>query len=407
MKSKLLHTPVGVRDIYGDEYQNKLKIEQCIHKIFKSYGYYDIQTPTFEYFDIFSKERGSVASKNLYKFFDREGNTLVLRPDMTPSIARSVAKYYMNERFPLRLCYHGSAFINNSEYQGKLKEFTQMGCELIGENSSDCDAEIIAMIIEILNSCNLPEFQIEIGQADFFRGIVEEAKMDEETIEELRELLENKKDFGIDEVLSRTSVSAETRNIFTRFPELFGSVEMIERARKLTKNEKALNALERLEKIYNLLKIYGYEKYISFDLSMLGMHQYYTGIMFKGYTYGTGDAIVTGGRYDHLLAQFGKESPAIGFAVNVDGLHLALNRQQLSPSTKRDIAVLVYPREFKQTAIRESQKLRNDGKDIILLRYHSNYTIEDCYEYINRMNIKEIFFIDESGIHRNTIESED
>ena len=163
MNSKLLHTPVGVRDIYGDEYQSKLFLEQQIHTIFKSYGYYDIQTPMFEFFDIFNKERGSVAAKNLYKFFDREGNTLVLRPDMTPSIARSAAKYYMEEKMPIRLCYQGSAFINNSEYQGKLKEFTQMGCELIGDNSSDCDAELIAMVIEALNASNLTEFQIEIG----------------------------------------------------------------------------------------------------------------------------------------------------------------------------------------------------------------------------------------------------
>lgn len=407
MNSKLLHTPVGVRDIYGDEYQSKLFLEQQIHAIFKSYGYYDIQTPVFEFFDIFSKERGSVASKNLYKFFDREGNTLVLRPDMTPSIARSAAKYYMEEKMPIRLCYLGSAFINNSEYQGKLKEFTQMGCELIGDNSSDCDAELIAMVIEALNASNLTEFQIEIGQADFFRGIVEEARLDEETIEELRELLENKKYFGIDDVLSGTAISEKTRNIFHQFPELFGSVDMIERARTFTTNKKSLQALDRLEKIYHLLKIYGYEKYISFDLSMLSMYQYYTGVVFKGYTYGTGDAIVTGGRYDNLLAQFGKEAPAIGFAVNVDGLHLALNRQHLASVPDRKIVLMIYPCEQKQTAIRESQKLREHGTDVILLRKHSDDTETDCLAYAKRMNIKEYYMVDESGIQKNIVESED
>ena len=199
MNSKLLHTPVGVRDIYGAEYESKLNLQSNIHNIFKSYGYCDIQTPTFEFFDIFNKERGSVASKNLYKFFDREGNTLVLRPDMTPSIARSATKYYLDEEMPIRLCYLGSAFINNSEYQGKLKEFTQMGCELIGDNSSDCDTEIIAMVIESLTAANLTEFQIEIGQVDFFRGLIKEAHIDEDTEEELRELLENKKYFAIED----------------------------------------------------------------------------------------------------------------------------------------------------------------------------------------------------------------
>ena len=407
MNSKLLHTPVGVRDIYGDEYQSKLFFFFFFHTIFKSYGYYDIQTPMFEFFDIFNKERGSVAAKNLYKFFDREGNTLVLRPDMTPSIARSAAKYYMEEKMPIRLCYQGSAFINNSEYQGKLKEFTQMGCELIGDNSSDCDAELIAMVIEALNASNLTEFQIEIGQADFFRGIVEEAELDEETVEELRELLENKKYFGIDDVLSGAAISEETKNIFHQFPELFGSIDMIERAKTFTTNEKSLQALDRLEKIYHLLKIYGYEKYISFDLSMLSMYQYYTGVVFKGYTYGTGDAIVTGGRYDNLLAQFGKKAPAIGFAVNVDGLYLALNRQHLAPVPERKIVLMIYPCEQKQTAIRESQKLRENGIDVILLRKHSDYTEADCLAYAKRMNIKEYYMVDESGIHKNRMESED
>ncbi|MBQ5473746.1 MAG: ATP phosphoribosyltransferase regulatory subunit, partial [Lachnospiraceae bacterium] len=180
MNSKLLHTPVGVRDIYGTEYEQKLLVMDRIHDIFKSYGYSDIQTPTFEFFDIFNKERGSVASKNMYKFFDREGNTLVLRPDMTPSIARAAAKYYMDEQFPMRFCYSGNAFINDSEYQGKLKEFTQVGAELLGDTTSDADAEVIVMVIESLIAAGLTEFQIEVGHPEYFKGIVEELNLEEE-----------------------------------------------------------------------------------------------------------------------------------------------------------------------------------------------------------------------------------
>ena len=400
MESKLLHTPVGVRDIYGEEYQKKLQLESKIHKVFHSYGYQDIQTPTFEFFDIFSKERGSVASKNLYKFFDREGNTLVLRPDMTPSIARSAAKYYMDEPMPIRLCYNGSAFINNSEYQGKLKEFTQMGCELIGDNTSDCDAEVIAMVIEALTESGLTEFQIEIGQVDFFRGIVEEASLDADTAEELRELLENKKYFGIDDVLSRANLSADLKAVFEKLPELYGSIEMIQEAKQLTECAVAQKALERLEKIYDLLKIYGYEKYISFDLTMLSMYQYYTGIVFKGYTYGTGDAIVTGGRYDNLLSQFEKDAPAIGFAINIDGLQLALSRQHIEIETERNITMLVYPTEDKLRAIEESKVLRQKGIDVILLRKHSKDTMEDCIAYAKRMHLKELYLVQQNEIEK-------
>ena len=214
------------------------------------------------------------------------------------------------------LCWQ--CIINNSEYQGKLKEFTQIGSELLGDNTSDADAEVIAMVIESLLKAGLTEFQIEIGQPEFFKGIVEKAGLDTDTIEELRELLENKKYFGVEDVLEKANVPQEDREVFLKFQEFVGSIEMIKLAKTLNINDKSKAALERLEKLYSILVIYGYEKYISFDLSMLNMYQYYTGIVFKGYTYGTGDAIVTGGRYDNLLGQFGKDFAAIGFAVNLD-----------------------------------------------------------------------------------------
>ena len=132
MNKKLVHTPEGVRDIYGEEYAKKLRIESLIMENIRSYGYEDIQTPTFEFFDVFSKEVGTTPSRELYKFFDKEGNTLVLRPDFTPSIARCAAKYFPETDVPVRFCYMGNIFTNNSNLQGKLKEATQMGAELIG-----------------------------------------------------------------------------------------------------------------------------------------------------------------------------------------------------------------------------------------------------------------------------------
>ena len=131
MSQKLLHTPEGVRDIYGKEYAGKLHVERQLRECIRLYGYEDIQTPTFEFFDVFSREIGTTPSKELYKFFDKEGNTLVLRPDFTPSIARCAAKYFCEERLSLRFSYIGNTFTNTSNLQGKLKEVTQMGAELI------------------------------------------------------------------------------------------------------------------------------------------------------------------------------------------------------------------------------------------------------------------------------------
>ena len=150
MNNRLLHTPEGVRDIYGKEYARKLAVEQKLQNAIHCFGYEDIQTPSIEFFDVFSKEIGTTPSKELYKFFDREGNTLVLRPDMTPSIARAAAKYFMDEDMPIRLCYMGNTFLNNSSYQGRLKESTQLGAELLGDSTVHADAEIIAMVIDCL-----------------------------------------------------------------------------------------------------------------------------------------------------------------------------------------------------------------------------------------------------------------
>lgn len=387
MNSKLLHTPVGVRDIYGTEYEQKLLVMDRIHDIFKSYGYSDIQTPTFEFFDIFNKERGSVASKNMYKFFDREGNTLVLRPDMTPSIARAAAKYYMDEQFPMRFCYSGNAFINDSEYQGKLKEFTQVGAELLGDTTSDADAEVIVMVIESLIAAGLTEFQIEIGHPEYFKGIVEELNLEEEIVDNLTDILENKKYFGIDTLVEEANIPENYKEIFLKFQEFDGNVEILDKALELANNEKSREAIQRLKKLDQILQIYGMEKYVSYDLSMLNMYKYYTGVVFRGYTYGTGDAIATGGRYDNLLKQFGKDFPAIGFAVNVDRLMVAMSRQHLNEKTKEERIMILYKEENREKAINYSNELRAVGVKVMLVRKRSVYDIEEYYDFARRSNI--------------------
>ncbi|MDE5680622.1 MAG: ATP phosphoribosyltransferase regulatory subunit, partial [Lachnospiraceae bacterium] len=181
MNKVLLHTPEGVRDIYGIEYLKKLAVEEKLRGKLLSFGYEDIQTPTFEYFDVFSNEIGTTASRDLYKFFDKEGDTLVLRPDFTPSIARCAAKYFMEENVPLRFCYIGNTFTNTSHLQGKLKEVTQLGAELIGDPSVEADAELVNLVIETLLNVGLTDFQVSIGQVEYFKGLCEEARLSKET----------------------------------------------------------------------------------------------------------------------------------------------------------------------------------------------------------------------------------
>ena len=367
MNRQLLHTPEGVRDIYGKEYARKLAVEEVIHKQLNLYGYQDIQTPTFEFFDVFSKEIGTTPSKELYKFFDKEGNTLVLRPDFTPSMARCAAKYFMDENVPIRFCYMGNTFTNTSNLQGKLKEVTQMGAELMNDDSVEADGEMIAMVVESLLSAGLKEFQVSIGQVEYFKGICVQAGLDEETELELREYISGKNIFGAEDLLIEKGVEESFRNILLKTTDYFGSVEMLTEAKKLATNERSLNAIDRLMKLHHVLCEYGVEKYISFDLGMLSKYNYYTGVIFKVYTYGVGDVIVKGGRYDNLLGYFGKQAPAIGFVVVIDDLLSALERQKGGVDLEDDLTIITYSADNYESKLGEAKALRKAGKKAALI----------------------------------------
>lgn len=368
MKRNLLHTPEGVRDIYNGECAQKLHIQDCIHNVINKYGYSDIQTPSFEFFDIFNKERGSVASNYMFKLFDREGNTLVLRPDMTPSIARCAAKYFENDLDPIRLCYAGNTFVNNSRYQGRLKEVTQVGCELINDNSITADVEMVATLVESILSTGLTEFQVEIGHVGFFKGLVEEAGLDEESALELRQVIRDKNIFRVGELIE------EGNDSFYMLPQLFGGVEILDKAKTITQNETALNAIKHLEEVFELLKVYGFDKYVTVDLGMLSELDYYTGIIFQGYTYDVGEPIAGGGRYDKLIGQFGNDKASIGFCITIDILHQALKRQGIEIETGSKAKLLVCSADMRENGIRLASYFRNKGVKAVLVTNTPNKT---------------------------------
>lgn len=364
MSKELLHTPEGVRDIYGREYEKKLCVENKLRTTIKEYGYEDIQTPTFEFFDVFSKEIGTTPSKELYKFFDKEGNTLVLRPDFTPSIARCAAKYFMYEQVPIRFNYMGNTFTNTSNLQGKLKEVTQMGAELINDTSVTADAEIISLVIEALHNTGLKNFQVSIGEVEYFKGICEEAGLDAETEQELHACISGKNFFATQELLNERGVTEPYRSILLQVADMFGNMNSLAEAKALVKNERSLAAIERLENLYEVLKLYGVEEQVSFDLGMLSQYNYYTGVIFKAFTYGVGDAIVKGGRYDNLLSQFGKDAPAIGFVIVIDDLLEALSRQKVGielPAPKCTITYQLNQNEDFRKKLKQVQALRKQG----------------------------------------------
>lgn len=363
---RIFHTPEGVRDIYSQECSRKRRLQEKLHHVFHQYGFEDIETPTFEYFEVFSKEVGTIPSRDLYKFFDREGNTLVLRPDFTPSVSRACATYFNPEKEVVSLCYTGNTFINNSSFRGRLKETTQMGVERMGDDSPEADAEILAMTVECLLAAGLTEFQVSVGQVDYYKAIFAQTGMSQEEEEELRELISQKNYFGVEELVKSKKMDKSLAKVLSQLPQMFGSAEVLEKAKALTDNPQALKAVARLEEIYELLKVYGYEKYITFDFAMLSKYHYYTGIIFQAYTYGTGEPLIKGGRYNQLMKHFGKPAASIGFAIVVDNLLMALSRQKLEVEDPDEVTVITYRKENRIQAIREAKELRAQGKNVAL-----------------------------------------
>ncbi|MEJ8733308.1 MULTISPECIES: ATP phosphoribosyltransferase regulatory subunit [Mediterraneibacter] len=389
-----LHTPEGVRDIYNKECRIKLALQEKLQDTLHLYGYQDIQTPTFEYFDVFRKEIGTISVQELYKFFDRDGNILALRPDITPSVARAAATLFEPEDFPIRLCYTGNTFINHSSYQGRLKENTQLGAELIGLDSTAADAEMIAMVIDGLEKVGLKEFQVSVGHVDFIQSLMEATGLTKEKKEELHSLIVNRNYFGVEEVLDTSHVKGSVKEAFRILPELTGGPEIMEKAAKIAPSVNARRAIVRLLKIYKLLVLYGVEKHITFDLSMSGSYGYYTGIIFRAYTYGTGDAVVRGGRYDHLLEKFGKNTPSIGFAIIIDELMSALNRQKIPVETGH-VNLIVYTENTEKWALSLAKSFRAKGKCISMYKREGAEEKEHFIRYGRRMNAVSILYLRE------------
>ncbi len=365
---ELLHQPEGVRDIYGAENARRSQVMDNIMHRMRLYGYEDLQTPTFEFFDVFSREIGTTPSRDLYKLFDNEGNTLVLRPDFTPSVARCAAKYFMDDKGPLRFCYQGSAFSNTSTLQGKLREKAQAGVELIGDGSVEADGEVICLLIDALLHTGITSFQVSIGNVEYFKGVCQAYGLTPDQEMTLRDYISSKNFFAAEDLLKNMGFGREDRDQFLRITDFMDDREALEKVRAMTGNGRSQAAIDRLMRLYDIIDAYGYGRYVSFDLSMLSKYYYYTGVIFRGYTYGTGEAIATGGRYDNLLRYFGKDAAATGFMIQMDAVMEAIQRQKIAIPGRARIQKIRYTEDTYQEALTRALALRRDGIRAVLIR---------------------------------------
>ena len=334
MNNRVLHTPEGMRDLYGEAKQRKRAMMRAMRDVFINYRYEEMETPSIEYFDVFGSDIGTTPSKELYKFFDRDGNTLVLRPDFTPSVARAVSMHCSDDAFPVRVSYEGSTFVNSAEYEGRLKEATQMGVELIGDGSPEADAEVLSLTCETLLAAGFTEFQISIGEVDFFKSLAERSALPETVVEEVRRMISMKNFYGVGEILKRENYAGDVAEALIKMPQLFGGAEVLEEAAAYAGSAREKQVLDRLHAMQENLQAKDLARFVAYDFGMLSKMNYYTGIIFAAYTYGTGEPVAKGGRYDELLGHFGAAHPAVGAGFYIDQLTAAHARTQRMKETE-------------------------------------------------------------------------
>ncbi len=369
LTDRLLHTPEGFRDIYNDECLDESAAIEKIMSVFHLSGFENVRTPGLEYFEVFSKERGSVPGNQMYRYFDADGNTLALRPDITPAIARLTARYFNEEAGTLRFCYSEETYRNTPGHRGQMKEVIQTGVELIGDGSVLADAEVIAVAVKSLLAVGMKDFKVEIGSAAFLNSLIVRLSLTDEEVIELYHLIDNKNRFALKALLAEKSdqIPEDIRNILSDITEDFGSLGEILKKSKLkdilakTDLKKTEKALERLIQLERLLEMYEVIDYVSFDLGMVGKLGYYTGIILRGYTYGSGKAILSGGRYDNLVSQFGKNAPAVGMSIDMDELMSSLSKNGIHPHTAKKMVHISVPRKKIGEAIKKREEYFNQN----------------------------------------------
>lgn len=328
MKRWNIYTPEGVQDILFTSCRQKRLLENKIRDAFRLNGYRELETPIIEFFDVFGGGRGLIKQESMYKFCDSKGRLLVLRPDLTVPVARVAATKLKDEDFPLKCCYIGNTFSFDELGGGRQNEFTQAGCEILGVNSPEADAEVVAMAVETIKATGIDEFQIDIGQVEFFKGLMEESGLTEEEVEEVRELIDLKDFVGVEQVMDHHQVKEALSTLILDLPKLFGPRDILQRINYKDIGERATNAIINIKAVLEILEDRNLAQYVSIDLGMVQSMNYYTGIVFRGYTYGVGFPILSGGRYDQLVAKFGKECEATGFSLGINMALMALERQK-------------------------------------------------------------------------------
>ncbi|TYP69208.1 ATP phosphoribosyltransferase regulatory subunit [Paenibacillus methanolicus] len=361
-KPKVFEKPIGVKDYLPHAVARLRQIEHQALACMASWGYEQIMTPTMEYYDTVGVA-SATSDEKLFKLLNKRGTTLVLRSDMTAPIARVVASLLKDAAFPLRLSYHANVFRSIEEESGREAEFYQTGVELVGDPSPEADAEVVALAIASLRAAGVDRFKIAIGHVGFLNGLFEETlqgRLEEQ--EELKACLLGRDYVGYREKVKSLQLSEPVQRVLEGILRLRGGQEICDQARVVSANTTAQASISHLCEMWDALKAYGVSDYVLIDLTMIGDFSYYTGMTFEGYAADLGFPVVSGGRYDNLLTQFGRSAPATGFALKTTRiLELIGDRDE----AEADRVLIGYDGGGRDEAIAEALRLREQGAIVV------------------------------------------
>ena len=386
MKRYDLITPEGTRDLLLNDCTIRKNIENYLRGLFESAGYSELNTPCLEFYDVFNKETVYFPQETMYKLSDRKGRLMVLRPDCTVPIARVVATRLREAKLPIRLFYNQSVYTPSRTNAGKSDEIFQSGIELIGSASKKADLEVLTLAAEVLSHCDSDKFRLEIGDSGFFKVLIGKLTDDPEIKEKIRVLIEAKNYPALNDFLD-TFGSNSVISTLKQLPSLFGGEEVFDKVAKYYHDAETDKILSDLKWIYTELSKLGYEGKITVDLGIVNRADYYTGVIMKGYLQGYGDEVLSGGRYDKLISEFGYDVHATGFAVNVDAVAEILKRYNPVAENSSPDVLVFSEEEDAMDALIYVEKLRKEGKKVEFSLFD---TYEETMDYAKENKISEI-----------------
>nr|WP_041245706.1 ATP phosphoribosyltransferase regulatory subunit [Geotalea uraniireducens] len=384
--------PKGVTDFLPEKADKIAYIEGKISRVFDLWGFRRIITPLLEFQDVISMGMGEDLKAKTFRFDDRQtGRLLAIPPDITPQIARIVATRMHGYPLPHRISYNGRVLRHAEIQSGRSREVFQSGVELIGLSSPEADAEMVAMAVEVLQGLGFDNFKIDLGQVDFFRGIMLASGLAPAVQNLLQEAIAKKDSSAVREILEKEPVADAIKEEIAALPRLYGGREVLAVAERVAGNDRSKKALDNIAQVLEILDIYGVTDYLTIDLGEIRGLDYHTGVTFEGFVGGLGEAVCGGGRYDDLTAKYGFPAPATGFAFNILALLNALGkRPEVEASKTRDF-LLFNLKEDRREVLEIAQRLRARGfttaRDII----HRDF--DNSLAYAKRMNIKQMLVI--------------